>query len=456
VLKSSESNHEYFEELCALWILGQISQEEYEALLPHLRSCASCRTSHFEFAEILHEHLPLLDPQKELFADSPNIAFHDSSYKQRFLQRAQEQGIEFTNPALTEAPGGQRSSAANSSRHWVGKLFWPPSVPVYASLLLLALGLAIGFAGQKMRQRRVLAGSAVEMVRLREEIARLHLRTTELLKSHQPSEAQDRLSGPTKALSQDNSGELAALRAKLSLALRSYEVESTRSRFLEEQQQKSLSELASLREELAALKNKGQNEDKLREIQSALRQATDEVERLRRARNADAAVLATQEAYIRELDQKLNAQGDSLDRERELLTAGRDIRDLMGARNLHIIDVADVDSQGTKHPFGRVFYTEGKSLLFYAYDLEWKKKSQERYSFQAWGQRESKSGSAQSLGIFFVDDQTQNRWILKYDDPSVLAEIDAVFVTLEPKGGSQKPKGQQLMYAYLKANPNHP
>jgi len=455
VLKSSESNHEYFEELCALWILGQISQEEYEELLPHLRSCASCRARHFEFAEILHEHLPLLDPQKELFADSPNIAFHDSSYKQRFLQRAQEHGIEFANLGLTAAPGDRRGSALGHSRHWLGKLFWPPSVRVYASLLLLALGLVIGFTGQKIQQSRVLTGSAAETVRLREEIVRLQLRITGLLESHQPPEAQDRLSAPNRIESQD-SGELAALRAKLSVARRSYEVESIRSKFLEEQQQKSLSELASLRQELVALKGKEQNDDKLREMQSALRQATDDIEKLRRARNADAAVLSSQQAYIGELDQKLNTQGDSLGRERELLTAGRDIRDLMGARNLHIIDVADVDSQGTKRPFGRVFYTEGKSLIFYAYDLEWQKKPQERYSFQAWGQRESKSGSAQSLGIFFVDDQTQNRWILKYDDPSVLAEIDAVFVTLEPKGGSQKPKGQQLMYAYLKANPNHP
>ena len=128
----------------------------------------------------------------------------------------------------------------------------------------------------------------------------------------------------------------------------------------------------------------------------------------------------------------------------------------MGARNLHIIDVADVDSQGTRRPFGRVFYTEGKSLIFYAYDLEKKRKPLGKYSFQAWGQRESKAGSVQSLGVFFADDQTQNRWVLKYDDPSVLAEIDAVFVTIEPKGGSMKPIGQQLMYAYLKANPNHP
>lgn len=37
-----------------------------------------------------------------------------------------------------------------------------------------------------------------------------------------------------------------------------------------------------------------------------------------------------------------------------------------------------------------------------------------------------------------------------------LAEIDAVFVTIEPKGGSARPTGKQLLFAYLKADSNHP
>ena len=65
------------------------------------------------------------------------------------------------------------------------------------------------------------------------------------------------------------------------------------------------------------------------------------------------------------------------DRERQLendeqyLTSDRDVRELMGARNLYIADVYDVDGRShTQKPFGRIFYTEGKSLLFYAFDLD--------------------------------------------------------------------------------------
>ena len=42
------------------------------------------------------------------------------------------------------------------------------------------------------------------------------------------------------------------------------------------------------------------------------------------------------------------------------------------------------------------------------------------------------------------------------DDPKQLAEIDAVFVTVEPRGGSQIPTGRPFLYALLRKEANHP
>jgi len=43
------------------------------------------------------------------------------------------------------------------------------------------------------------------------------------------------------------------------------------------------------------------------------------------------------------------------------------------------------------------------------------------------------------------------------NDPNVLNEIDSVFVTLEPPDGNpNQPKGDKLMYAYLRGQANHP
>src|SRR5262249_9601489 len=98
------------------------------------------------------------------------------------------------------------------------------------------------------------------------------------------------------------------------------------------------------------------------------------------------AALTEQQLRATEASEQLRLQTASISRERELLSADRDIRDLMGARNLHIIDVHDADSQGKNVPvFGRVFFTEGKSLIFYAFDLDEKRLANAKYSYHAWG-----------------------------------------------------------------------
>ena len=93
---------------------------------------------------------------------------------------------------------------------------------------------------------------------------------------------------------------------------------------------------------------------------------------------------------------------------------------------------------------------------FYAYDLH-NKGNVTKGDFQVWGKREGRSQPPRSLGILYVDDSTTNRWVLKFEDPGVLAQIDQVFVTVEPPGGSMRPTGKQLLAAaFLNEEPNHP
>jgi len=47
--------------------------------------------------------------------------------------------------------------------------------------------------------------------------------------------------------------------------------------------------------------------------------------------------------------------------------------------------------------------------------------------------------------------------VFKCTDPKVLNDIDSVFVTLDsPQGDPSHPHGPNLMYAYLRGQPNHP
>src|SRR5204863_10085750 len=129
-----------------------------------------------------------------------------------------------------------------------------------------------------------------------------------------------------------------------------------------------------------------------------------------------------------------------------------------GARNLHIVDVVDTDPRGRTRPsFGRIFFTEGKSLVFYPYDLSDARIEKAGYQYRVWAKKEGGDSKVKNLGIFYSDDKTQRRWVYKCNDPSVLNDIDSVFVTLEPANADQaRPKGNNLMYAYLRGQANHP
>ena len=113
-------------------------------------------------------------------------------------------------------------------------------------------------------------------------------------------------------------------------------------------------------------------------------------------------------------------------------------RNLFGARDLHIVDVYDVAGDGkTKRTYGRVYYVEKKLLVFYAFDLQKRQDFSKKLAvFQAWGYREANVGKPLNLGLFTVDDGGAGRWVLTVNRPDVLSHIDAVFVTVEPPGGS--------------------
>src|SRR5215470_209495 len=49
----------------------------------------------------------------------------------------------------------------------------------------------------------------------------------------------------------------------------------------------------------------------------------------------------------------------------------------------------------------------------------------------------------------FRRQRRDKRWVLKFDDPKRLAQIDDVFVTIEPDAHSNTPRGRQVLFAYL-------
>jgi hypothetical protein len=118
------------------------------------------------------------------------------------------------------------------------------------------------------------------------------------------------------------------------------------------------------------------------------------------------------------LNRLLRDRKATIDQQQELLAHDRDIRDLMGARDLYVAEVYDVERTGeTKKACGRVFYTKEKSPIFYAYDLDQQPRVKDASTFQACGRHGPDWQQALNLGVFYVDNASKKHWVLRFDDP---------------------------------------
>ena len=446
MMNHDSSHSEYFEELCALAASGQISEREFVELQDHLEHCAHCRLVHADFTDLLHSKLPLAGP--ELTGSSKLAGFfsENSSYYERFLARARRRGLLVTGGPLRNTPWNNWGS-------WLWTRFCYSQV---ATLVLALLLVMVGILGYSLRQSNVRYRTmAADMAALSDQLRQQSSpgRGAPQDTSQAGLSPRDTASRPPESLPS-----MLEPDAELVKAHRDHAAAEARSKALEEKVQMVASELEALRTQHEEVnKSRNQLENKLAESEQTVTRVNDELQKTRRGRSEDATRMAALNTEIRQLSEKLGTQTETLDRNTALLAASRDIHDLMGARNLHIVDVWDVDSKGKdRRAFGRVFYTEEKSLIFYAFDLSHQSTAKRNASFQVWGARGPTQTPAESLGIFYVDNQKQNRWVLKFEDPRVLAEIDSVFVTVEPQGGSARPTGRKLLYAYLKTNLNHP
>ncbi len=452
----NEFNHERFEKLCSLAALGQISADEYADLRTHLAVCGACRRSRQDFLEILHEHLPLV-AGGESYSLSSKVAFHDSSYKQRFLQRTH--GGESVPPASARSLKKMESTG----RTGVWRRGWLRStgvaryaLPVAVALLVAALGLG-GFQWYRSGERMATAAAKVDQLReaisgLNRQISVQSEASLSAMGWSSTSTPPSRPVVPEKPTTDTDHlvEELARARSERRLALAN--LQSHSQKLLETQ-----ADADAMRGVLEEARNSEvQLLEKLAMVERSLQTRTNELEALQKQDTTQEVTIEIQKNQISELVRKVNEQAQTIQRDRELLAADRDIRELMVDRDLRLAHVVELDGSGGRRFKGRVFFTTSK-LLFFAYGMPKGTKSLENFSLQAWGQRGTTlKHSAKSLGIFYTDDRDDNRWVLRYDDPKVLAQIDSVFVTLEPKKGSLKPRGEDLLYSYLEFSANHP
>jgi len=431
-----DEHHERFRQLCALAVSGSLSLLESAELRAHLQECESC-------GELLEEYKALathgLAALAETFGEDYLPEWDEVAAGHRLLNRVRADREVVSLPAQPGPAGtvpGYFSKLARS--------------PLLASGLAASLVLAAAYGGYRLGAMNH-AAPVVPAPNF----------TSALPANGDPLEKLSAEKAAADALLAAQAEQLAAL---------------------QKQSNEKERELAELRTELQAAEDRatqlaaanGQADDKLRAVlqerdtlntqlhaasQSYDKDRTD-LAKLRSEHDGTLIRTTSLESRIGELTATNRDQERRLKEAEQFLSSDRDIRELMGARKLYIADVFDVDgSSRTQRPFGRVFYTQGKSLIFYAFDLDRQPKVVNASSFQVWGQRETPQGEKalpMNLGILYMDNEANRRWVMRFDDPKQLVEIDAVFVTVEPRGGSPKPTSKPFLYALLRNEVNHP
>ncbi len=429
--------HDKFLELCAISTSGDLTSEEQQDLQAHLAECPECRQALKEFEAAAEIGMPLLHSQ----LSSPDSLEPNSipiEVAKATPTRATGQ-IERPHPEREPIEQSSELRFPHRNGHRQMQVNWNYVWMPFAAAVVLTVALSIySFqAGKHKGQEGVRATPSTADPRV------------DALEQTISDAGHDR--EVLKAQLANRDGMIADLRRQI--ADRSAALNETKSAQanLEHSLQGDEAEKQQAAQERSSLSQQ------LDIAQTSLQKTQAELDSLQQQRARGQSRADSLEAQIRDLHGQLRDREQELGKEQELLAHDRDIRELMGARDLYIAEVYDVARDGqTQKPYGRVFYTKGKSLIFYAYDLDQQSGLKSASTFQAWGSHGPDRQQATSLGVFYEDNLAKKRWVLKFDDPKKLEQIDAVFVTVEPNGGSHKPSGKPLLFAYLKVDPNHP
>jgi putative zinc finger protein len=415
--------HDEFQELCALSTTGELTPEESARLEHHLSQCASCRQAQQEFDRLVALTIPALAEE-----DGTNLN-NGTSPGSWSIEEAEAALME----SLRDEPSLQSGTPMIRSRLSVLR-----TVGRYAVAAALVAG--VGTAGYWVGARHGgVSKSVVVSVPSSPHSAPTH------------PEAVDGAGASQNVKVAPEPDQVAALRDQLRLE----GLETTR---IKETQGQLQADLAARNEDLDRSEHqRTEMEQRLASLQANAESLQVKLDQVSGQKAQDPAPSPSLKAQIGDLNAALQEKNKEIADQQELLEHDRDIRNLIGARNLYIAEIYDVAKNGdTQKPFGRVFYTKDKSLILYGYDLDQQKGVDRASTFQAWGRRGADRQHDVSLGLLYQDDANQKRWVLKLNDAKKIAQIDVVFVTVEPAGGSPKPSGKPFLFTYLRLDPNHP
>jgi hypothetical protein len=436
--------HAHFRELCALASSGQLPPSEADALNGHLVGCDECRSFLADAQRIGAIVIPqvLQAPRGQMRVPS--------GMRERFLKRAAAEGLAMhaeasfasgdraESPTVTASPRSMpRFRPGFSLPQWFAtRKTW--ALAAAACLLCFALGAWVS-APNLTAWHLLWPGTASHASGISQATPA----------QSTPVPPNDAAIDKVRALTAERD-QLSRQVANLNAQLKTIEEEKQQAETVW-QQKLATAESDALRDHQALSAQSTALNAQTADLRAQL-------DTLRQQETLAEADLKEQRAKTEEYSARLALfQAQARNQEEVPMASHDEIANLVAARNLHIIDVYDANTKGTRQrPFGRVFYVEGRSLIFYAYDLNLAR-AQKNITFHLWGEQAGNKETTISLGVLHDDDAHDRRWALSCNDPAILAKINSVYVTAESADReNDAPHGPRVLYAYFGAPPNHP
>jgi hypothetical protein len=334
-------SHEEFLELCALSTTGELSAGERKKLDDHLAGCGACRKAMQEFGRVVDQAIPAVAEDLRGGTPPEDPSFSLGAAEESFRKRLSDErdrsrnGLESAEPWLS--PLVVRRSR-NFRRRFDRYHFW---LPLAAGLLLSA---SLGILTYRIGKRQGI--DIAENDRAANEAAALAAKGL-ALSTHEvhPRNTQT-----------DERDDIARLRREIAQET----AQNTKLAASESALESALSASGTRNRELVAERDRWKQETAAGA--SALAASEKQLHAAEQNRLEDANRVASLEAQVAELSGALREQQKTASDQEELLAKDRDIRELMGARDLTLwptlppgtfVQIDPKQTRVAKGPFGK-------------------------------------------------------------------------------------------------------
>jgi len=323
--------HDEFLELCAVSSSGQLSEEERNRLKQHLAVCAACREALREYESFVNDVIPAIGAEQSSSID-PGPGFSQSKAEKAFFDRLAKEERQL-------APGAEKKNGVPSAFRRVlpvaPESTWRHVWMLYAAGILLFVTLWLSAYWFGVRHGTDVAKSTPPPQATQPQVA-----------TEKPASLEEQLSDAAheREIARTQIAERDKALADLRRQLQQQSTEISRMKEAQGKLEATVQSDQAGKQDLAQQRTElGQKLEAAQAESQSLQQQLNSLTQQSTSETTQAKVLS---AKVDDLTRLLEDREKALNQQDELLAHDRDIREVMGARNLYIAEVYDTDEKG--------------------------------------------------------------------------------------------------------------